>query len=93
MRNGSDLRRSFEFEHGMNSPSPRTDSTSRSRFLVNHIVGDSRSWGNDSVSQRGSRGLEFTTELAESRAGLDELGRVVPQFTISVELKSGGLTQ
>ena len=77
----------------MNSPSPRTDSTSRSRFPVNHTVGDSLSWGNDSVSQRGSRGLEFTTELAESRAELDELGWVVPRFTISDDLKSGGLTQ
>ena len=62
-------------------------------FPEDHKGYDSLSWGNDSVSQRGFRGLEFTTELAESRAGLDELGRVVPRFAISVDLMSGGLTQ
>ena len=62
-------------------------------FPENHIVYDSLSWGHDSAIQRGFRGLELTTKLAESRAGLDELGRVVLRFTISDDLKSGGLTQ
>ena len=56
-------------------------------FTIVHSVSNLQSWGNDLVSQRGFKGLEFTTELAESRAWLDEFGWFVPRFATSYDFK------